>query len=320
VSATVAITGATGFIGRHLTERLVASGASVRAIVRPNSPSPPPRGAAVVGAPLDAVALRRAFGGVDAVVHLAGIVLAARPEQYTPVNVEGTRAVAEAAREAGARLSHISSLAAAGAAPASAPRSESDPADPVTPYGRSKLAGEQIVAGLAGLDWTILRPGVVYGPGDRAVLTLFRAVRLGIVPLIGNPDASYTFVHVADVVRSIEAALAQRCAGEVFFVGHPRPVSSLELLVSIGSALDRRPRFVPLPRWCGALAAYGCEAVARTTGWPLPLNRWRYHEMCSDGFVCRVDRLRDRLGVVAQVQLDEGIRETAAWYRRAGWL
>jgi nucleoside-diphosphate-sugar epimerase len=316
----IAVTGATGFIGRRLVESLAGKGVEVRAIVRPESPNPVPKGAIPIRAALDAAALSPAFAGADAVVHLAGVVLAARAAGYTAVNVDGTRAVASAARDAGAHLVHISSLAAAGAAPASAPRSETDASAPVTPYGRSKLLSEQIVSAAEGLRWTTLRPGVVYGPGDRAVLTLFRAVHMGLVPLVGNVDAAYTFIHVDDCVRAIEAAIERQLDREVFFVGHPDPVGPLQLVESIRRALNRRAVFIRVPAPLGRLAALACDAVARTTNWPLPLNMWRYREMCAEGFVCRVDKLRDRLGVVAQVELESGLRETGRWYRERGWI
>src|SRR4029453_9712877 len=101
---------------------------------------------------------------------------------------------------AGARLVHVSSLAAAGPAPASGPRAELDPPRPITAYGRSKLEGEHAVAGVAGLRWTILRPGVVYGPGDRAMRPLFRYAERGVLPLVGNDRAAYTFVFISYAV------------------------------------------------------------------------------------------------------------------------
>ena len=119
-------------------------------------------------------AARTRFDGADAVVHLAGVVSALREQDYIAANVDGTRAVAEAARAAGVPLIHISSLAAAGPAPPRAPRSEDDPPAPINAYGRSKLDGERAVAAVDGLRWTMLRPGVVYGPGDRALLPLFK--------------------------------------------------------------------------------------------------------------------------------------------------
>src|SRR5215475_8505553 len=153
----VAITGATGFIGRHLAADLVARGVAVKAIVRPRSPHSAPPETTPVTTPLDADSLRTAFAGVDAAVEA---------RTYVAVNAEGTRAVATAARDVGARLIHVSSLAAAGPAPASAPHREDDPPRPLTPYGVSKLESERIVMATSGLRSIILRPGVVYGPTD----------------------------------------------------------------------------------------------------------------------------------------------------------
>ena len=225
---TVAVTGATGFIGRHLTAHLVAQGVTVRSILRPDSPHEAPPGTVAARVPLDTDALVPIFTGAAVVVHMAGVVQPTRAS--ASVNVLGARAVAEAARQAGAHLIHISSLAAAGPAPASAPRTETDPPNPITLYGRSKLAGERAVMGVQGLEWTIFRPGAVYGPGDRAMLPLFRLVHGRVMPVVGRQGASFVFVHVSDVVAAIAAGISRPRPGETFFVGHPRPVSARELL------------------------------------------------------------------------------------------
>lgn len=318
--ATVAITGATGFIGRHLITHLASRGTTVRAVVRPDSPRQAPPEAITVRAPLDRDALTPAFAGADIVVHLAGVVASSRHDVFDDVNVRGTKAVAEAAQRAGARLIHVSSQAAAGPAPAAAPRTESDPPRPLTAYGRSKLAGERVVESTGGLEWTILRPGAVYGPGDRAMLPLFQLVSGRVMPVVGRPDASFMFVHVRDVVAAIAAAMATTRPGETFFVGHPRPVAAQDLVDVISRVVGNRPLSVTVPPPLAWLAAQACEAIGRMTGRTMPLNASRYAEMCAEGFVCRVDRLRDRLGVEAQVSLDEGLTETFAWYRAQGWL
>jgi nucleoside-diphosphate-sugar epimerase len=317
---TVAVTGATGFIGRHLTAELVARGVDVRAIIRPGSRSPSPRGAKVVSAPLEAPRLNEAFAGVDAVVHLAGVVSAVNADTYSAVNTEGTRAVAAASAAAGARLVHISSLAAAGPAPASAPRTEADIDAPITPYGRSKLESEGALRTFPALQWTVLRPGVVYGPGDRAVLPLFKMAARRIVPLVGRPDAAYTFVYIGDVVRAIVAALEKPAAGATFFVGHRDPVTPRHLLETIQGVLGRGGALVPLPMSMAWIAAQACDVLGRATGRPMLINRPRYAELASPGFVCRVDRLQDGLGVTASVDLATGIAKTAEWYRREGWI
>ena len=302
----IAVTGARGFIGGHVTDHLAARGDAVTTVV--------------VRAPCDHAALVEAFGGADAVVHLAGVVSAVREDTFITGNVEVTRAVAAAARAAGARLVHISSLAAAGPAPASAPRNEDDPAAPITPYGRSKLEGERAVADTPGLRWTVLRPGVVYGPRDRGLLPLFRYAARGLLPLTSRGPAAYMFIHISDVVRAIASAIDRELDGETIFVAHAAPVHPRELLTLIREATNPRARLVPIPRALLYLASLVGEAGGSLAGRPLPINRSRYRELISEGFVCSVDKLRDRLGIVATVDLAEGIRAAAEWYRQAGWL
>src|SRR5438876_1157249 len=134
----VPVTVATGFTGRHLRSGLAAARHKMFTIVRAASTRPPPAETHVIRAELDAAALRVALAGIDAIVHLAGVVSATRDSDYVTANVEGAREVARAARDLGARLVHVSSLAAAGPAPASSPRSEDDPPAPINAYGRSK--------------------------------------------------------------------------------------------------------------------------------------------------------------------------------------
>ena len=316
----VAVTGATGFIGRHLTAHLVEQGVDVRAIVRARSAHAAPPGGTIVQAPLATSALTEAFAGVDAVVHLAGVVSTVREREYVEVNAVGTEAVGAAARAVGARLIYVSSLAAAGSASPAAPRREDDLSAPLTPYGRSKLEGEQRISAIEGLQWTILRPSVVYGPGDRAMLPLFRFARLGVMPLVGRRDAAYTFIYIHDVVRAIDAALDAPALQDTVFVGHPLPVTARDLLTRIQAALGGSALTIPTPSVITSLAAIAGEAAGQVVGRPMLLNRWRHAELSAEGFVCCVDRLRDRLGIVAQVELQQGLDETARWYRAQGWL
>lgn len=316
----VAITGATGFIGRHVTAFLASRRVTVLALQRPDSRQAPPPDATVVRVPLDAEALIPALSGVDAVVHLAGVVSSTRPRDFIEANVEGTRAVARAARTANVPVIHVSSLAAAGPAPPSAPRAEQDPPQPVTPYGRSKLEGEHAIEAEAGLQWTILRPGVVYGPGDRAMLPLFELAGRGVLPLVGRPTAAYTFIFVDDVVRAIVAAIDAGPSQERIFLGHPQPVSARALLEEIRGILGSRALIVPVPMFLAWLASRAGDVGGALLQRPLAINASRYAELAQDGFCCRVDRLRDRLGIVAQTDLHSGLTQTAAWYRNVGWL
>jgi dihydroflavonol-4-reductase len=304
VSRRIAVTGSSGFIGRHVTAHFAARGDEVVPVRRP----------------FDVASLRQAFRGIDTVVHLAGVVSALREQDYYTANVGGTSAVAAAARTAGTPLVHISSLAAAGPASPRSPRSEDDPPAPINAYGRSKLEGEHAVEAVDGLRWTILRPGVVYGPGDRALLPVFRLAQRGFLPLVGRTDAAYTFVHVADLVRAVAAAADHPAAGDTMFVGHPVPVSTPVLLEGVRAACGGRGTMIRIPLGLTRLAAYGGDAVGAVFGKAALINSRRYVELASEGFACRVDRLRDHLGIVAQIGLREGLADAYAWYVREGWL
>lgn len=299
----VAVTGASGFIGRHVTAALAARGDIPVTIARP----------------FHASTLADAFRNVDTVVHLAGLTAAVRERDLFTANVDGTRAVAEATAAAGARLIHVSSLAAAGPAPPSAPRTEDAAPAPITPYGRSKLEGERVVVATPGLKWTILRPGAVYGPGTDALLPLFQAATFGILPLVGRTGAAYTFIHIDDVVRAIVAAIDVDVIGTVF-VGHPRPVTTRELMEAVRDASGGTASIIRVPLVLTRMAAAGGDVAELISGRVASINRWRYAEMASDGFVCRVDRLREWLGVVARVELSDGVAGMGRWYRSEGRL
>lgn len=300
MSLRVAVTGASGFIGRHVTAALAARGDSPRPVRRPFEPG----------------ATTALFREVDVVIHLAGVVSAVRAEDYHAGNVEATRLVAASARDAGARVVHVSSLAAAGPAPASAPRGEDDPPNPITAYGRTKLEGEREVQATTGLEWTILRPGVVYGPGDGAMRSIFALARRGVLPLVGAPAAAYTFVYIDDAVRAILAAVDRGPLATSIFLGHPRPVTPRELMAAVRDAAGTRARIVPIPRGVVRAAAALGDAAGRLTGRPATINSRRFAELYSEGFVCRVERMREELGVVAETDLSEGLRRAAPWYLR----
>jgi nucleoside-diphosphate-sugar epimerase len=155
--------------------------------------------------------------------------------------------VAEAARDTGARLVHVSSLAAAGPASRLAPCRETDSPRPLTPYGFSKLESERIVDAMTGLRSIILRPGVVYGPTDRAVFPLFQAAQRGVLPLVGRADAAYAFIHVDDVVRTIAAAVEKPTVSGPVFVAHEMPVTPKDLIDAIQAAVGRRGRVIRVP-------------------------------------------------------------------------
>ena len=314
------VTGATGFIGRHLVERLAADGWRVRVVQRPESQGSAPAGVEVVRAALMSPALAPAFAGAAAVIHLAGRTAAPSIDAYLAANARATAEVARACRDAGARLVHVSSQAAAGPAPASRPLTEADEPRPCSPYGISKLAGERAVRETPDLTWTIVRPVAVYGPGDRGFLPLFKLACGGWAVIPGRAEACYTLVHVRDLVRQVAGAAERpEALGEVFFLGHPALHTARSLAAALGRACERRVRTVVVP----APALYAAALAGDVGAWlghPLALDRSKYRELMSGGFACEVKKARQVLGVEPGIDLEDGFAETARWYREKGWI
>jgi nucleoside-diphosphate-sugar epimerase len=118
----------------------------------------------------------------------------------------------------------------------------------------------------------------------------------------------------------ITAAVDRSAAGDTMFVGHPNPVTTRDLLEGVRAASGGRGTIVRIPLVVTRLAALGGDAVGALFGTRTVINSRRYAELASEGFVCRVERLRDRLGVSAQIDLRAGLADAYAWYRREGWL
>jgi dihydroflavonol-4-reductase len=190
------ITGATGFVGSHLAERLAADGWEVRALVRSSSDTTLLRslGAELYEGDLtDPASIARASAGADAVFHLAALTAARDEAGYHRANVEGTRAVVRGLAGADPRprrLVYLSSYAACGPAANGGPRALAEEPAPLTAYGRTKLAGEAEAGRAAegGTTAVVVRSPAVYGPRDRALLPYFRLVRWGVAPLPGDGE------------------------------------------------------------------------------------------------------------------------------------
>jgi len=299
---------------------LLARGWGVRAIVRPGNAKPLPAGVEVRESALAREAITGAIGGCDLVIHAAGLTRARSDQAYRSVNVDGTRAVVAAANQAGARIIHISSLAAIGPGTPDRPAHEDDRPQPLTAYGRSKLASEAVVRSEARVPWTILRPSAVYGPNDRQFLPVVRLAIRGIFPLLARSSAAFTLVYASDLARAVAtAADDERSVGQAIFIGHRDPQTAYAILRQLAQAVDRpyKPRRIPAAL-VRALALVG-ESAWRVGRRPA-FDMARFTELRAEGFVCSVERARAVLGFSAEVALAEGLEETVKWYRERGWI
>lgn len=325
----VLLTGASGFVGSHVLDRLCETGLPAVALLRPESPrrfiQHRLREIEVrSGSISDPASLEAALEGVTHVIHCAGAVRALRPQDFFTINQLGTRNVVEAINRRGAqvqRLVHISSLSARGPATPASPARESDPPQPVSVYGQSKLAAEDEVRERCRVPFVILRPPGVYGPRDGEFLRLFRAVRSHLLPLFGGGRQPLSLVFVRDLAAVAVSCLTHPAAGgKTFFVAAPEVVTSGQLAREIASQMGVWTLPVPLPvAWLWPVCA-AAEAISRLRGRASVLARWKYAELSAPGWVCDPTRLREELGLTCPTTLRAGIAETLAWYRSEGWL
>jgi nucleoside-diphosphate-sugar epimerase len=324
------LTGASGFLGSHIAEQLDQQGAEVRALVRPTSDTrfleSLEHVTLVSGSMSDKGSLLAATEGVEGIIHAAGLVKAREPADFHRTNAEGTANLLHAAKQNASGIERfvlVSSLAVMGPSKDGLPVPSGAAPNPVTHYGRSKLAAEQAAQAEAGsLPITIIRPPLIYGPRDREVLPFFKSVSVGVLPLTGSPSSLLSAVFAADCAAAcIRALEANVPSGSAFFVEDGRLETLGGLIAHIENALGRRAWLrVPVPRLLMYGAALGSELYGRVTRRAVMLTRDKLNELLAPHWVCDSSEAQAALGWKPRVAFDEGTRITSAWYRRQGWL
>lgn len=310
----VLVTGASGFLGSHIAELLSARGDRVRCLLRAQSSTRylPTAAERVVATFDDAAALQRALAGVEAVIHAAGVTRARAPLEYLRANVAVTAQLAEAAAACGVRrLVFISSLAARGP----------DGGDgPLSLYGASKLAAEQLLWGYRGaLELVILRPAGVYGPRDRDFLPLFQLAQRGLA-IVSTRNPTLQLVHAADVARACAAALEAPVAEAPLAIAAPEVIDQRQLTQLLAQVVGRRLRALALAPAAFEVAAWGSELLAALTHSAPRFDRRRARDVSRYRYTCDPLPAERALGWRAQQALPAGLQQTYAWYRAAGWL
>ena len=318
-----AVTGGTGFLGRHVVQALVRDGWRVRLLVRHSSAPPLPAGsppAEVVRGDLgDAAALRRLVEGARAVVHVAGLTRARRDAEFFAVNRDGTArlaaATAASAARPGARFVLVSSMAAR------EPR--------LSPYAASKRAGEDAAVSALGdgggrLAWAVLRPSVIYGPWDREGLALLRMARAPVAPVPRAPEPRIAMVHAADAAAAVAALCRDGApAGARFEVTDARHAGYgwRELLQLLSGLAGREPpRFVPVPDRALLAAGAAADAWGAVTGRASLFGRGKAREFLHRDWGSAPERQPPPALWAPRIDLESGLRETLDWWRGVGGL
>lgn len=324
----ILVTGATGFAGGHLCQRLARSGYVVRALVRD-----PERGVhlrrwgaeVLIGDLRDAEALRQATTGIDVVYHLAAVYRQAnvsRKEMWA-VNVEGTRNLLDAAVQAGVqRFVHCSSIGVHGDIK-NAPANEETPYRPGDDYQKSKMEGERVALHYMAerrLPVVVFRPAGIYGPRDLRFLKLFRAIKRRRFIMLGSGQITYHLVYIDDLINGILlCGNKQNSTGHVYILGDQFPVTLNQLVQSIAQVLCVRSPRLRLPVAPVYLAGFLCELMCKPLGINPPLYRRRV-DFFRKNRAFEISKAKKELGFEPITDLKTGISLTAEWYQKEGLL
>src|SRR6185295_14112432 len=314
-SKKVLVTGASGFVGSHLVDQLIERGNSVRCLVRKSSKLrylSDPKIEIAYGGLDESTDWDAALADVDTIYHVAGTTFARRPQDYFTVNHNGTEAIlAEALkrRDQIKKFVHISSLAAVGPGPDGKPVNEDTRPSPITPYGRSKLRGEEAVHAVEDLlPITIVRPPAVYGPRDYGIFEFFKAVKGGMFPMIGRNDKRVSLVHVRDLADGIIlAGESERSVGRTYFISSEDDYSMRAVADLIAALMRRRLRSFAIPKSVAYGVALAAEAAAVLMRRPPVINRDKVTDLSQVSWTCSIERARNELGYNPRVELEQGL-------------
>ncbi len=303
----VAVTGATGFLGRHLVRALAQDGWTPRVLVRRDPIHPLWRDfdvEVVAGDLRTPGALARLSQGAKVVVHVAGLIKARSLDAFNAVNRDGALAAAQAAREAGARFLLVSSLAAR---------------EPMlSNYAASKRAGEDAVLADSP-DALIVRPPAIYGPGDTETLEVFKLAASSPVLPVLSPTSRVAMIHVHDAASQLAAYCKNPVSGLVELSDVRRDgYTWAEIMSTAASVMGRKPSLVRLPR-AGVMAAGAlADAWSFASQTPTVFGLGKARELLHADWTPSSAPMAE--GVPSVFGLFDGFAHTVDWYRKQGWL
>lgn len=326
----VLVTGASGFIGSHLAEKLAQRGDEVFCLVRRTSDISflKTLPVSLIYGDLDDInSLRQAVKDKDIIYHPAGVIKTRNREDYYRGNQGGTRNLLEAVVISGSRprrFVYVSSQAACGPSANGKPLTEADSCRPITDYGKSKLAGEEVVRSICcpnHIPYTIIRPPSVFGPRDKEILIFFRQAKRGKIPIIGKDEKFFSLIYVKDLVEGIIlAGESEKAIGETYFIAYPQALTWQQVADIFSRIFQRICRLKYVPVSIAYIYAIASEFYSHITARNTIISRDKIRELTQKYWVCSAEKIKNQLGFTPKTPLEVAIRETVAWYTAQGWL
>jgi dihydroflavonol-4-reductase len=324
---TAAVTGANGFVGSHLVDLLLSKGYNVRCIVRKTSDLKwlKDKNIELFNCGLtDKKALSEAFKGVDYIYHVAGVVKSKTHEGYYKGNVDTTRVLLEAAldhRENIKKFLVVSSETATGPSKDGHPVNEETPCSPLTTYGKSKLAEEEMAKSFMDrLPITICRAPAVYGERDTEIFIFFQTFNKGLFTTIGFDKKMLSLIHVSDLVNGfVLAAENMDAACKTYFIGSEKYYSWEEIGAVTSKVLGKKALHVKVPHTLVYTIAGIAQFFALFSSKPATLNIEKAWDLVNS-WTCDTSKAVKELGYHQKVSLEEGVKRTCDWYKEMKWL
>jgi nucleoside-diphosphate-sugar epimerase len=311
----VLVTGTTGFLGSHIAEVLVQQGFTVRATVRPSSSLKwlEPLNIEKFNVNFsNEASLQKACEGVDVVVHNAGITRAKDDSEFFEVNTNATERLAKAAIKAKAsRFIFISSLEA---------RGPDGFSTAISAYGKSKLEAERRLSNLQNdIEMVLLRPAGVYGPRDTDLLTLFQVAKYGFLTVPAT-SGKLQPVHGRDVAEAVLTAINGKAQLGPFDVAAPQTYSWQDMASALEVAMNKTLRVLNIPKEVFLGAGFISETASKLLNQAPKLDRRRARSLAYYSYTCNTEPFKEAFNWQARISLQDGLTETAAWYKQQGWL
>ena len=318
------VTGASGFIGGHLSAALVRRGWTVRALVHQTKLSGSPEVQAIRGDIQDFGLLKEVLQGTDVLFHLAAALGASLidRDKFFRINVEGTENVLRAAREnAVKKVIHFSSAGVLGAVKKNDVAAEDYPLNPQNIYDLTKLEGEKTALRFAaeGMKVAVIRPGWTYGPGDRRTFKLIKSINQGRFFLVAGGKGVQTPIYIEELVDGILLCAENGRPGEIYHLAGKEILQVREMAEDIAAACGKRiPRF-SLPRVPARLAAFALEKLFGLAGKEAPLSRSKLSFFLHSKPLS-IQKAEREFGFSPGTDFKKGIRLAVSWYKENGWL
>jgi nucleoside-diphosphate-sugar epimerase len=326
---TILVTGATGFLGSALVTELIRQKQPVRILARDEQKARAQFGDAVtiiVGDINDEEPVRRAVDGASIIYHLVGRLYhpSTPPELYYRTHVEGTRILLNACKGQSQvqRIVHCSTTGVHGET-GKTPAAEDAPFAPTNPYEVTKLEAELLALRAwqeQGLPVSVARPGLVYGPGDLHLLGFFSSIQKGLFRVIDGGKALLHPIYIDDMTAAfLLCAERPQAIGHSYNLAGDHPVTMRELATAIAHSLDKELPGGSIPLWLANIASDIFALTPGIRGEKAPLTRSRV-KFLTHSRVYDNSRAKIELGFSPGVQLEEGMKRTAAWYRKYKYL